>query len=38
MRLPFQKIFKRPGLRRIVLPLTVGLALFAAIGLVITGQ
>lgn len=38
MRLPFRKIFKRPGLRRIVLPLTLGLALFAAAGLVITSQ
>lgn len=38
MRLPFQKIFKRAGPRRIILPLTLGLALFATAGLVISGQ
>lgn len=38
MRLTFQKIFRRPGLRRIVLPLTLGLALFATVGLVVTGR
>lgn len=36
MPVPFRKIFKRPGLRRIVLPFTVALLLlfFAALTLV----
>lgn len=29
MPLPFEKIFKRPGFRRIILPFTLGLALLA---------
>lgn len=38
MRLPFQKIFRRPGLRRIILPLTLGLAMVATVGLLMSSQ
>ena len=37
MPLPFEKVFKRPGLRRILLPLTVALLLFGFAAFLIAG-
>lgn len=37
MPIPFQKIFKRPGLRRILLPFTLALVLLGVAVFVIVG-
>lgn len=37
MPVPFRKIFKRPGLRRIVLPFTAALVLLGFAALILVG-
>ena len=37
MPAPFQKIFKRPGLRRILMPFTLGLILLAFVLFMLVG-
>ena len=36
MRFPFERVFKRPGIRRILLPFTVGLVVLLIVAAVVT--